>query len=104
MSTEMRARTARARATVGTGLGLTITKLLTNVMRGDLVVRSEVGQGSEFGVKLLNSRPQSLRQLNPDVNIIIEAEILRALEKDPLNRQQRALEFKRELVNGANLS
>ena len=58
----------------------------------------------EFGVKLLNARPQSLRQLNPDVNIVIEAEILRALEKDSLNRQQRALEFKRELTNGANLN
>jgi signal transduction histidine kinase/CheY-like chemotaxis protein len=50
-----RARTARARATVGTGLGLTITKLLTNVMGGDLAVRSEVGEGSEFRVKLLLS-------------------------------------------------
>jgi len=58
----------------------------------------------EFGVKLLNERPTSLRQLNPEVNIVIEAEILRALEKDPLNRQQRALEFKRELTNGANLN
>jgi hypothetical protein len=38
------------------------------------------------------------------VNIVIEAEILSALEKDPLNRQQRALEFKRELTNAANLS
>jgi signal transduction histidine kinase/CheY-like chemotaxis protein len=50
-----RARTARARTTVGTGLGLTITKLLTNVMGGDLTVRSEVGKGSEFRVKLLLS-------------------------------------------------
>lgn len=58
----------------------------------------------EFGVKLLNSRPPSLRQLNPDVNIVIEAEILRALEKDPINRQQRALEFKRELMNATHLS
>ncbi|HMZ18705.1 MAG TPA: serine/threonine protein kinase, partial [Blastocatellia bacterium] len=58
----------------------------------------------EFGVKLLNSRPVSLRQLNPDVNIVIEAEILRALEKDPINRQQRALEFKRELANATHLS
>lgn len=58
----------------------------------------------EFGVKLLNSRPQSLQQLNPDVNAVIEAEILRALEKDAINRQQRALEFKRDLMNAAHLS
>ena len=57
----------------------------------------------EFGVKLLNSRPASLRSLNNEVNIVIEAEILRALEKDPSNRQLRALEFKRELLNGLHL-
>lgn len=58
----------------------------------------------EFGVKLLNARPPSLRSLNNDVNIVIEAEILRALEKDPMSRQQRALEFRRELLNAMHLT
>jgi serine/threonine-protein kinase len=58
----------------------------------------------DFGVKLLNSRPPSLRALNPDVNIVIEAEIFRALEKDPVDRQQRALEFRRDLLNALSLS
>lgn len=58
----------------------------------------------EFGIKLLNTRPVSLRTLNPAVNLIIEAEILRALEKDPINRQQRAIELKRELINAGHLS
>jgi serine/threonine-protein kinase len=58
----------------------------------------------EFGVKLLNTRPPSLRSLNPDVNVVIEAEILRALEKDPIDRQQRALELRRELLNAMHLS
>ncbi len=49
------ARTARAKATAGTGLGLTITKLLINVMGGNITVTSEVGRGSLFRVKLLLS-------------------------------------------------
>ncbi|MCI0388670.1 MAG: serine/threonine protein kinase [Acidobacteria bacterium] len=58
----------------------------------------------DFGAKLLNSKPPSLHTLNPDVNIVIEAEILRALEKDPLDRQQRTLELRRELLNALHLN
>jgi signal transduction histidine kinase/CheY-like chemotaxis protein len=50
-----RAGTAQASAVAGIGLGLTITKLLTQVMGGDIKVRSEVGKGSTFEVKLLLS-------------------------------------------------
>ena len=49
-----RTRTARAKAG-GTGLGLTITKLLAYVMGGDITVASEVGKGATFRVKLLLS-------------------------------------------------
>ncbi|MBD5769651.1 hybrid sensor histidine kinase/response regulator [Marinomonas colpomeniae] len=37
----------------GTGLGLTIVKLLTDIMGGDLQAKSVVGQGSEFRVSLM---------------------------------------------------
>lgn len=37
----------------GTGLGLTIVRLLTDVMGGDLKLQSEVGQGSTFTVTLM---------------------------------------------------
>ncbi|MEP6875587.1 MAG: ATP-binding protein, partial [Burkholderiales bacterium] len=36
----------------GTGLGLTITHLLTQLMGGELTVKSEAGQGSTFTVRL----------------------------------------------------
>jgi signal transduction histidine kinase/CheY-like chemotaxis protein len=50
-----RARTVGDKATIGTGLGLTITSLLTKIMGGDINVRSEVGRGSVFRVKLMLS-------------------------------------------------
>jgi signal transduction histidine kinase/CheY-like chemotaxis protein len=50
-----RAKTVGAKATIGTGLGLTITSLLTKIMGGDIRVSSEVGRGSTFRVKLMLS-------------------------------------------------
>ncbi|TPQ27193.1 response regulator [Methylomonas koyamae] len=40
-------------AVAGAGLGLTISKILTEVMGGELTVKSQVGQGSTFTVRLL---------------------------------------------------
>jgi signal transduction histidine kinase/CheY-like chemotaxis protein/purine-cytosine permease-like protein len=42
-------------STGGVGLGLTITKLLTEIMGGQIVVTSEPGRGSRFQVKLMLS-------------------------------------------------
>jgi signal transduction histidine kinase/CheY-like chemotaxis protein/purine-cytosine permease-like protein len=39
----------------GTGLGLTITKMLAQTMGGEIMVRSEIGRGSLFQVRLMLS-------------------------------------------------
>jgi signal transduction histidine kinase/CheY-like chemotaxis protein len=47
----------------GTGLGLTITKLMTEVLGGDISLRSSVGRGSLFSVKFY--LPQSAPPIVP---------------------------------------
>jgi len=48
-----RGQMPQARALPGTGLGLTITKLLTEIMGGEISVQSKRGEGSKFLVRLL---------------------------------------------------
>jgi signal transduction histidine kinase/CheY-like chemotaxis protein len=50
-----RGRSPAVRSIPGTGLGLTITKLLTQIMGGELLVRSESGAGTTFTVRLMLS-------------------------------------------------
>ncbi len=57
----------------------------------------------DYGLSLLTQRPDSIRRANSAVNPLIEAEIMRALEKDPANRQQRARELKRNLIAAAQI-
>ena len=47
------------RETVGTGLGMSITKHLLDLMRGEISVKSEPGKGTEFIVRLPQKRAGS---------------------------------------------
>ena len=48
-----RGNAERTRLVPGTGLGLTIVKMLVQLMGGDVAVRSEPGKGSAFDVRLM---------------------------------------------------
>ncbi|SAI29755.1 virulence sensor protein [Bordetella ansorpii] len=52
---------AADQADTGTGLGLTICRMLTNIMGGELTVRSQVGTGSVFTLKLFLPEVRSPR-------------------------------------------
>ena len=60
-----RARSVEAAAVPGIGLGLTITRLLTQIMGGEITLSSRPGEGSLFRVKLLLF--EGARPAAPDV-------------------------------------
>ncbi|MEE9346301.1 MAG: response regulator [Methylococcales bacterium] len=57
-------------AVVGSGLGLTISKILTELMGGELTVSSIVGKGSRFSVRLLLPNVKTVVETPEDDNII----------------------------------
>jgi signal transduction histidine kinase/DNA-binding NarL/FixJ family response regulator len=61
-----RGQGANVRAIPGTGLGLTITKLLTQIMGGEINATSVEGEGTTFTVRLLLSEAAPAADTAPD--------------------------------------
>ena len=80
----------------GTGIGLTISKELTEMMKGTLNVQSEPGRGSMFWIELegfrdsnMNAMPQKLpdqtNKLDVDSSDLIHAQKILIVEDNPSN-------------------
>jgi len=66
-----RVENSRMSDEAGVGLGLTITRLLTQIMGGDIAVTSTVGRGSTFVVRLMLSEVGGPGQMAPAAQEVI---------------------------------
>ena len=75
----------------GTGLGLTITRRLVEMMNGQLTVRSQPGQGSEFvvalqGIDVAAAPPDACEEGNAQRQFDFEPARILVVDDIPLNR------------------
>ena len=87
-----RGSAGRRNSEAGTGLGLAITHLLTELMGGEVSLRSTVGVGSVFSVRLYLREVQapaeiSMRNLRPIVGYLAPRRTLLVVDDQPIQRQ-----------------
>jgi signal transduction histidine kinase/CheY-like chemotaxis protein len=85
-----RSKHSAMRTTAGTGLGLTITKMLSETMGGEITVRSKVGGGSTFTVKLMLSdvvRPRDAAPMEERIRGYLgPRQTIMVVDDDPVHR------------------
>ncbi len=57
---------------------------------------------TEIAMKQIQAEPQPPRSINPEISVALEKTILRALAKNPIDRQQSAQELSEELRTSSN--
>jgi signal transduction histidine kinase/CheY-like chemotaxis protein/purine-cytosine permease-like protein len=86
-----RSELSAAHGKMGTGLGLTITKMLAEIMGGEITVRSAVGQGSTFKVKLMLSdvvRPRDPLPVEDQIRGYVgQRQTILITDDDPVHRR-----------------
>jgi two-component system CheB/CheR fusion protein len=74
------AETSSSRRYQGAGLGLTISKHLTELLGGTITVRSELNHGSVFTVRIPTGSLHDIRRVSLDPNLLATVHTLRSAE------------------------